>query len=456
MASPPYSNTASSPPGPSPLSLPRQRPHNGLSLPTKHRKLSSTSNSYPTSAHPLRQTSFPPSEGYEREAFSPADSLDSLDDADIRSAVGEESSTTKKRKRGEKRPRGRPPKDARAHAARKAGSVNGSESTSKRAGTAGATSVLTHSDEEDEDEEGGGDGDADGGTGRAAGDFSLLPAEMDRDKQRKFLFREAVPPAHQSRYDSFNTVKLKASEVRKLVNSTLSQSVPANVVTVVGSYTKMFAGMLIEAAREAQAERLAVREKRPDGEENAAYRRLMGMEEPPEVEWESESEDDPEGEGEEKNEEKKSPSQDVQQSQNGEDVPKDQEIQPDKLPDGDPNSADEKEAEETTAVAALPNRTSNHQSPKPKRKVKKPKLSHPDPLNTDLPEHDFSTIEPGAWGLGKFVEDCDRGPLQPDDLREALRRYKRSRAGGSVGFTGISLEGREGVASRMGGRRLFR
>lgn len=442
MASPPYSTTASSPPGPTPLSLPRQRPHNGLGLPTKHRKLSSTSNTYPTSAHPLRQTSFPPSEGYERDAFSPADSLDSLDDADIRSAVGEESSTTatnKKRKRGEKRPRGRPPKDARANAARKAGSVNGSEATSKRAGTAGAPSILTHSDEEDEDEEGGAE-DGDGGTGRAAGDFSLLPAEMDRDKQRKFLFREAVPPSHQSRYDSFNTVKLKASEVRKLVNNVLSQSVPANVVTVVGSYTKMFAGMLIEGAREAQAERVACMEKRADGETNAAYVRLRGMEEPPEVVWETESEteedeaDDEEKEGGDEAE-KKSP-------------PKD-----DGLPDGDPDSADEQEAEETTAVAALPN---GHTSPKRKKRVKKPKLSHPDPLNTDLPEHDFSTVEPGAWGLGKFVEDCDRGPLQPDDLREALRRYRRSRGGGSVGYTGISLEGREGVAARMGGRRLFR
>ncbi|CZT21644.1 uncharacterized protein RCC_07509 [Ramularia collo-cygni] len=446
MASPPYS-TASSPPGPANLSLPRQRPNIGLSLPPKHRKNSSASN-HATSAHPLRQTSFPPSEGYEREAFSPADSLDSLDDADIRSAVGEDTSNNKKRKRGEKRGRGRPPNNPRANAAKKAGSVNGSESTTKR-GAPGAPSIVTHSDEEDEDEEAGeNDGE---GPGRAAGDFSLLPAEMDRDKQRKFLFREAVPPAHQARYDSFNTVKLKAGEVRKLVNSTLSQSVPANVVTVVGSYTKMFAGMLIEAAREAQAERLAVMEKRPDGEPNPAFVRLKAMEEPPEVEWETESES---GSGSASGSE-------------GEEEGGDKEKTPqDGLPDGDPDSADEKEAEETTAVAALPHNNddgddeNNHNTTateKPvKSKRKRPKLSHPDPLNTDLPEHDFSTVEPGAWNLAKYIEDSDRGPLQPDDLREALRRYKRSRAGGSVGYTGISLEGRESVAARMGGRRLFK
>lgn len=108
------------------------------------------------------------------------------------------------------------------------------------------------------------------------------------------------------------------------------------------------------------------------------------------------------------------------------------------LPDGDPNSADEAEEKRTHPQ-------------KPSKK--KSKRTH---LDSSLPEYDFSHVEPGAWGLGKFVEDCDRGPLQPDDLREALRRYKRGRAGGSVGFTGISLEGREAVASRMGGRRLFR
>lgn len=444
MASPPYS-TASSPPGPTPLSLPRQRP-NGLALPPKHRKNSTTSQ--PTSSHPLRQTSFPPSEdGYSRDGFSPAESLDSLDDADIRSAVGEgdpNSTTSKKRKRGEKRPRGRPPKDPRAHAAarNKAASVNGSESTARRGGGGGGepSVVLTHSGDEEEDEDDAGGG----GEGRAAGDFSLLPAEMDRDKQRKFLFREAVPTAHQARYDSFNTVKLKPADVRKLVNQTLSQSVPANVVTVVGSYTKMFAGMLIEAARGVQGELVASREKRADGEGNAAYGRLRGMESPPEVlGWETESESESEDDQAETevNGDKKT---------NGDDGEKDDSQALNALPDGDPDSSDEKSGEQTTNVAALPN---NHA---PKKMKKRLKLSHPDPLDTSLPEHDFSRAEPGAWGLGKFVEDCDRGPLQPDHLREALRRYKRSRAGGSVGYTGISLGGREGTAARMGGRRMFK
>jgi transcription initiation factor TFIID subunit 11 len=48
------------------------------------------------------------------------------------------------------------------------------------------------------------------------------------------------------------------------------------------------------------------------------------------------------------------------------------------------------------------------------------------------------------------------GPLTPDHLREALRRYKKDREGAATGFLGLSLEGRENAAGRMGGRKLFR
>lgn len=54
------------------------------------------------------------------------------------------------------------------------------------------------------------------------------------------------------------------------------------------------------------------------------------------------------------------------------------------------------------------------------------------------------------------VNERDLGPLLPDHLREALRRYRNEREGGTVGFTGLSLEGRETAAVRSGGRRLFR
>lgn len=52
----------------------------------------------------------------------------------------------------------------------------------------------------------------------------------------------------------------------------------------------------------------------------------------------------------------------------------------------------------------------------------------------------------------------NRGPLTPDHIREALRRYKKDNEGSSSGFLGLSLQanGRENVAAKTGGKRLFR
>jgi len=66
-------------------------------------------------------------------------------------------------------------------------------------------------------------------------------------------------------------------------------------------------------------------------------------------------------------------------------------------------------------------------------------------------------IDPNAPIKDRTKEE-NRGPLTPDHIREALRRYKKDREGGSAGFLGLSLQanGRENVAARAGGRKLFR
>jgi transcription initiation factor TFIID subunit 11 len=51
----------------------------------------------------------------------------------------------------------------------------------------------------------------------------------------------------------------------------------------------------------------------------------------------------------------------------------------------------------------------------------------------------------------------DRGPLTPDHLREALRRYKKERTGQSAGVMGVSLKGIENVAPKgVATKNLFR
>ncbi|OCK95997.1 TAFII28-domain-containing protein [Cenococcum geophilum 1.58] len=67
----------------------------------------------------------------------------------------------------------------------------------------------------------------------------------------------------------------------------------------------------------------------------------------------------------------------------------------------------------------------------------------------------FLPVEPEI-SLGERLKERDKGPLTPDHLREALRRYKKDREGGAAGFAGLSLEGAERAAGRMGGRALFR
>ncbi|KAF7194938.1 Transcription initiation factor TFIID subunit 11 [Pseudocercospora fuligena] len=406
MASPPYQG-GGSPPGPSPLALPRQRP--ALALPMKSRKSSLAPSTASGSAHPLRQTSFPPPDSLEAQhqlaedrnlaQYSPGatsdEGLDDFSDSEITSAisglVGDAAFAGKKRKRGEKGTRGRGRK---------------------------------------------------GGPSRA------------RTGSRKYLFREAVPTGHQNRYDAYSRVKLRTADVRKLVNATLSQSVPQNVVTVVGAYTKMFAGMLIEGAREAQAEWLAANPTRPDGGEQPAYKRLRLMQ--PDSEDEDEENQEPE--------EEKAPDQ-HKPSQNGNISPGNSSS----TPNGELASADgpdaklalqqSPESSKPNGTQSTPTLTNGSQSTlkdsTPKKKPDKGELDL-----DDLPD-DFGEVQPGAWGLSKYIEECDRGPLLPDHLREALRRYKKSRAGGNVGFTGISMfgvDGRDVAAPRIGGggKRMFR
>lgn len=47
-------------------------------------------------------------------------------------------------------------------------------------------------------------------------------------------------------------------------------------------------------------------------------------------------------------------------------------------------------------------------------------------------------------------------PLQPDHIREALRRYKKDKEGGGAGLKMLSLGGMVGYSPATGGKRLFR
>jgi transcription initiation factor TFIID subunit 11 len=145
------------------------------------------------------------------------------------------------------------------------------------------------------------------------------------------MLLEAFTPDQAERYETWRRVKLRKDSVRKLTNHTLSQSVPASIVTTINGYTKVLISELVERARDVQLEWLTAEGKLPSGESVPA------------------------------------------------DAPLKERFKPE-----------------------------------------------------------------------------DRGPLLPDHIREAYRRYKKDREGGCAGLLGLSLLGRESTAARTGGRKLFR
>ncbi|KAL2354744.1 histone-fold-containing protein [Cryomyces antarcticus] len=308
MASPP-NYSATSPPYPGTLSLPRKRPSLGPPNPSAPKRQKSLA---AQSAHPLRQTSFPPeASGSSIYSRSPS----------VESSVAGSAITSSAPNGAKKRGRGRLPKnDDGTVRSTPAGSVRGGKGGS--AAPTGAGSVVAGegaADEEEAEEEGG-----EVNTMLEGGKMS--EAAQTQEREHLSLLVQALSPDQAERYDIWRRVRLKKETVRKITNQTLSQSVPASVVTTINGYTKVFIGEIIDRAREVQTEWMA---------------------------------------------------------------------------------------------ASL-------------------------------------TLPTGELNVGGGYEERDRGPLTPDHLREALRRYKKDREGGGAGFQGLSLEGRENTASRMGGKRLFR
>lgn len=203
---------------------------------------------------------------------------------------------------------------------------------------------------------------------------------------------EAFNPDQADRYDLFRRVKLKKETVRKIVNQTLSQSVPPSVITSINAYTKIFIGNLIERARDVQEQYAAA------------------LPSPPE---------------------EVAPSQPHDPAS----------INSSQQPDASPTDID------TNPFAQLKEYASPEFPP-----VLEPS---PPPSQPSQPS-ETATLPKNPK---KKQQQEDLGPLLPDHLREALRRYKRAGEGGGVGMGAQSLVGMgvPGVGSaRVGGRRLFR
>ncbi|KAL2754781.1 hypothetical protein ACRALDRAFT_1077041 [Sodiomyces alcalophilus JCM 7366] len=238
MASPPYASAAS-PPYPSQPPLPKKRPSEGGPQPSiKRRKASTLSVASATSAHPLRQTSFPP------EARSPLARSPSVD------ATSHVSGSQVSAPSGpQKKKRGRKPKNHAANADGRAGTPS---VASGRAGTivsgAGTAGDGQHGEDGADD-----DDDNDPQMDLVGGDARTQEQKQEEIRMRAMLV-EALDPDQMDRYELWRAGKLTESVVKRVVNATVSQSVPPTVTLAMKSVAKYFLGDIIEKAVEVQYE----------------------------------------------------------------------------------------------------------------------------------------------------------------------------------------------------------
>ncbi|KAK1750512.1 transcription initiation factor TFIID-like protein [Echria macrotheca] len=350
MASPPYSQspTALSPPYPSHTQLPplntmtgKKRGSEGGSSPALKRRKASTmsiSSAAVGSAHPLRQTSFPPD-----EVGTPFDPRSPSVDGDAMSFVSgsQVSGAPVKKKRGRKskaeKAREQTPSVAGGRAPTAvSGMSDGGRGAKSAAGGAGGAEE--------------GEGDDDGPTEVAATAATMTKEQKEEEHRARGMLINAFSPDQFDRFENWRAGNLSKAGVRRLVNATISQSVTENVVIGMRAVAKVFIGDLIEGARRVQGEWI------------------------------------------------------------------------------------ENTGEKQTDLPTPPESTV------------------PSPGGEDTQETTDQRPEP--------VKDDRRGPLRPEHLREAMRRYKKGFEGGGVGMQWIwnqqQQNGVERFPSRTGGRRIFR
>ncbi|CAK7274671.1 hypothetical protein SEPCBS119000_006291 [Sporothrix epigloea] len=239
----------------------------------KRRKPSNFSaTSFSTGSHPLRQTSFPPEEA--STPFSARSPSVDFDNASLVSggpssvAGGSAVAAPGKKRRGRKskaeKLREQTPSVASgggglaAQATCRAGSIVHSSGPKSTTGTAGEAA-------------GGDDDDNDGGDGDMPDSGAAASKRTDEERKEEKRLRAALVACMDNdqyeRISAWRAAKLPDAVIRRLVNATVSQSVPSSVVTAVRSVTKYFLTDLITRAQNIQDAWIAANNETqtPDG-----------------------------------------------------------------------------------------------------------------------------------------------------------------------------------------------
>lgn len=203
MASPPYNHNygnAVSPPYPSNAQLPQSTKRRQTDMPSsapgiKRRKTSMLSTTSVTSAHPLRQTSFPPENGSNTPQYSRSPSIDTMSLVSGSAAGGPLKAKRSRKQKG-------PVNDDSA-------SVAGGRAPTAVSSTSGKgrrkASRDASADEEDE-----------GGEEMAITMVARTQEEKQKEIEHRAMLVNAFDPDQFSRYEAWRSSKLSDSVVRRV------------------------------------------------------------------------------------------------------------------------------------------------------------------------------------------------------------------------------------------------
>ncbi|KAK4139523.1 hTAFII28-like protein conserved region-domain-containing protein [Dichotomopilus funicola] len=350
----------------------KKRTADGVAAPAlKRRKAStiSTASGAPGSAHPLRQTSFPPDDSSTLIGSARSPSVD-VDNMSLVSGSQVSAAAPLKKKRGRKskadKAREQTPSIAGGRAATAASGA--SEAGGGRGGGGKSTTGGAGGGDE-------GEGEDEGPTEVAATADVRTKEQKEEEHRMRGMLISALSEDQFYRFENWRAANLSKASVRRvnalfflfsfLVNATISQSVAENVVIGMRAVAKVFIGDVIESARRVQGEWI----EKLDEKQTDLPSPLPTIAPTPDVSGE----------------------------------------------------ADTQPAEATTTDAAETKDTR-------------------DTRNSEVNDR--------------------RGPLRPEHLREAVRRYRKGFEGGGVGMQWVYHQQQQGgverFPTRTGGRRLFR
>ncbi|KHJ33175.1 putative transcription initiation factor tfiid subunit 11 [Erysiphe necator] len=205
----------------------------------KRRKASMAPLNFSSIAHPLRQTSFPS----ERTSQSPLGHSRSPS-VDRMSAVSGSFSAYKKKK-------SRIVKSKDLENTLGSGVYPAASDANKVTSRKPISDTNLEEEEEESSQELGGNS------------TETSKEERLKEERRRHLLTRAFNKEQWQRYEAWRSSKLSDSVVRRIVNQTLSQSAPQQVILAVRSVAKVFAGDMIERARKVQTEWLEISGENP-------------------------------------------------------------------------------------------------------------------------------------------------------------------------------------------------